>query len=297
MPGKSGRQRPVLFRHRFEYLGFLMLRALLRALPFRVASNLSSKLWQWIAPKLHRHVRAQKHLQIAYPEKSAADREAILHAMWGHLGRTMAESFVIDRIANNSAMLEYDFAPGVKSLLDQKRPLIVVGLHLGNWELPAVGAAQYGVELAGLYQRILNPLVDRAVTGSRSPYYPAGLYTKGHETVKTLMRLVRQGKSVGIISDLRSNRRGLRVKFFGRAAKSSPFPAMLSVMYDAPIVAAQCVRLAPDRFRIEAVEIKAPDGSTRDETIFNRTAAIQAMFEVWIRQHPEQWMWAHRRWD
>lgn len=253
-------------------------------------------LWQKIAPHMHRHERVLKHLRLAYPEKTEAERAAIAHAMWGHLGRTMAESFVIDRIANSPRMISFKIQPAVQHFIDDHRPMILAGLHLGNWELAAVGGARLKLDLAGVYQRILNPLVDNAVRQTRAPYYPAGLYTKGHDTVKTLMRLIRQGKSIGIVSDLRDNR-GLPVPFFGHPANSSPFPAMMSVIYDAPIVAVQCVRLDYNVFRIDLDLVVAPEGSNRDHTIANRTAALHAQFEQFIRRHPEQWMWAHRRWD
>ena len=298
-PGtRAERPRPITLSHRLEFAGYIAIRALMRALPFKLASDMMAWLWQLIAPRMHRHERALKHLRLAYPEKTDAEREAIAHAMWGHLGRTMAESFVIDRIAASADMISFAIPPDVQKFIDEKRPMILAGLHLGNWELAAVGGSQNDlkIDLAGVYQRILNPLVDRSIRNARAPYYSAGLYTKGHDTVKTLMRLMRQGKCIGIVSDLRDNR-GLPVPFFGQVANSSPFPAMLSVLYDAPIVAVQCVRLTPSSFRIELETVVATDGANRDETIAARTAALHAVFERFIRRNPEQWMWAHRRWD
>ena len=53
-------------------------------------------LWRLIAPRLRRHARALAHLELAYPEKSAAEREHIAREMWGHLGRTFAEFFHLE---------------------------------------------------------------------------------------------------------------------------------------------------------------------------------------------------------
>ena len=293
---RSERPRHISFGHRLEYAGYLLIRAAIRALPFELASDLMAWLWQLIAPHMFRHERALKHLRLAYPEKTEVERAAIAHAMWGHLGRTMAESFVIDRIANSADMITLEISPEIQKFIDEKRPMILAGLHLGNWELAAVGGSQLELDLAGVYQRILNPLVDNAIRQARLPYYPSGLYTKGHDTVKILMRLMRQGKSIGIVSDLRDNR-GLPVPFFGQLANSSPFPAMLSVLYDAPIVAVQCVRLKYNAFRVVLELVTARDSESRDEMIAARTAELHAIFERFVRRNPEQWMWAHRRWD
>lgn len=288
--------KPVTLRYRVEYLGFLTIRVLIRALPFKFASRISATLWRVIAPKIYRHDRALKHLRLAYPEKTETEREAIAISMWANLGRTMAESFVIDRIAKRRDMFEFVIPPPVKAMIDSGSPMIVTTLHLGNWEMLGVGAAMLGVELSGIYQRILNPLVDDAVIMTRSPFYRSGLFAKGHESVRNLMRLLRSGKSIAVVSDLRDHG-GLKIPFFGHDANSSPFPAMMSVLYGAPIIATRCLRLAPDRFLFEMKHIDIQPGRDRDETIFNRTAAIHAQFEEWIRQNPDQWMWAHRRWD
>jgi KDO2-lipid IV(A) lauroyltransferase len=47
--------------------------------------------------------------------------------------------------------------------------------------------------------------------------------------------------------------------------------------------------------RIEPVDV--PRGDNRDADVLATTAAIQSRFEQFIRDTPEQWMWAHRRWD
>lgn len=295
-PRKKRKKRPSLFTYRLEYVGYLVMRFILRALPFRVASTLSSSLWRLLAPRLYRHPRALKHLRLAYPEKSEAECEAIAIGMWGNLGRTMAEAFVIDRLAKRDTVFEFAIPPDIEADLRAKKPMIITMPHLGNWELVAVVMTLFGHEFAAIYQRVLNPFVDRAVVRTRAPFYTAGLFPKGHDSVRNIMRLLKQGKAIGIVSDLRESR-GLKIPFFNRDAKTSPFPAMLSVLYDAPIVATRCVRVAPDRFLIEMKYVTAPDGQTRDATIYNRTAAIHAIFEDWIRQYPEQWMWAHRRWD
>lgn len=293
---KKRKKRPSMLSYRIEYAGYQVMRFILRALPFRVASTLSSYLWRLLAPRFYRHPRAIKHLRLAYPEKSEAQCEVIALEMWRNLGRTMAEAFVIDRFAARRDVFEFVIPPEIEADLRAKKPLIITMPHLGNWELVAVIVKFFGHEFAAIYQRVLNPFVDRAVVRTRAPFYPAGLFPKGHDSVRNIMRLLRQGKAIGIVSDLREAR-GLKIPFFNREAKTSPFPAMLSLLYDAPIVAARCVRIAPDRFLIEMKYVTAPNGETRDETIYNRTAAIHAVFEDWIRQYPEQWMWSHRRWD
>jgi KDO2-lipid IV(A) lauroyltransferase len=63
------------------------------------------------------------------------------------------------------------------------------------------------------------------------------------------------------------------------------------------LIAGRVNRTGPGRFYVEATEIPVPHTDSRRADIEAATAALQAQFEVWIREIPEQWMWAHRRFE
>jgi KDO2-lipid IV(A) lauroyltransferase len=42
--------------------------------------------------------------------------------------------------------------------------------------------------------------------------------------------------------------------------------------------------------------VPVPALSDREEAIRAHTAALTAVIERAIRQHPDQWLWLHRRW-
>src|SRR5260370_11742034 len=86
--------------YRLEYVAFLIVAAMARALPVDVASRWSGKVWRFLAPHLHRHKRAVNNLALAFPEKTPAEIEAIALEMWDNLGRVFAEFFHLDEIAS-----------------------------------------------------------------------------------------------------------------------------------------------------------------------------------------------------
>ncbi|WP_438672413.1 LpxL/LpxP family acyltransferase, partial [Serratia marcescens] len=60
---------------------------------------------------------------------------------------------------------------------------------------------------------------------------------------------------------------------------------------------ARVIRLPGNRFRLEATEeiVLPRDAEGRIDV----KGAMQAMTDVvegWVREHPEQWLWLHRRW-
>lgn len=281
-------------RHRLEYAAFTLLAAVATALPLDRASAVSGFLWRLIAPLLGRQQRALDNLALALPETSEAERRRITLEMWNNLGRTFAEFFHVQQIlAEQRVALEpYEKFEAIVA----GGPFVVCTLHLGNWELAAQAAQRFGLPLAGVYQRLTNPLVDRWLYEHRRPLYPGGLFDKSPATSRALIKLARAGGYPAFVADLREGR-GVTVPFFGRPAWSNPFPALIARVAGIPLYAAAVVRTKGAHFvmRIEPVEV--PRGDDRDADVLATTAAIQARFEQFIRDAPEQWMWAHRRWD
>jgi KDO2-lipid IV(A) lauroyltransferase len=281
-------------RHRIEYVAFVALAAIAAALPLEWASAVSGFLWRRIAPLLGRQKRALDNLALALPETTEAERERIALEMWENLGRTFGEFFHVQQILTEQRVV---LEPIEKfEAIVASGPFVVCTLHLGNWELASQAGLRFGLPLAGVYQKLTNPLVDRWLYEHRRPLYPGGLFDKSPATSRALIKLSRAGGYPCFVADLREGR-GVEVPFFGRPAWSNPFPALIARVAGIPLYAAAVVRTKGPHFvmRIEPVEV--PRGDDRDADVLATTAALHARFEQFIRDHPEQWMWAHRRWD
>jgi KDO2-lipid IV(A) lauroyltransferase len=295
-------------RYRAEYLLLRLIAALVRLAPLDVGGRISGKLWRVLAPYGRRQRRTLENLAIAFPEKSPQERRAISLAMWENLGRVMAETMQIDRIIAAPDRLQLtDTTERVFARYRGKMgPAVGVTLHMGNWELAAWPLTLAGNNPAAVYRSIKNPYVDAYVRQLRRGLYPGGLLGKGRlngsiaegqKTARLVMDFVRQGGRLGLVCDLH-DRSGLAVPFFGKPAKSVTIPAMIARRVGARIWMARCLRVGDQcRFRIEFKELKVPRTANAAEDVKWVTAAMQAQFEAWVREAPEQWMWRNRRWS
>ena len=294
-------------RYRAEYLGLRLIAALVRAVPLEVSGNVSARMWRLLAPFDRRHKRALQNLSIAYPDKTPAEREAMALAMWENLGRVMVETMQIDRIIADPSRLE--LTPATASVFERYKnkmgAAIGVTLHMGNWELAAWPLTVAGNNPAAVYRTVKNPYVDEYLRWLRRDLYPGGLLGKGRiignledgqKTARLIMDFVRQGGRLGLVCDL-YDRSGLPVPFFGHPAKSVTIPAMIARRVGARVWIGRCLRVGKQsRFRIEFHELKVPRTANAAEDVKSITAAMQAQFEAWVREAPEQWMWSNRRW-
>ncbi|HZZ62933.1 MAG TPA: lauroyl acyltransferase [Roseiarcus sp.] len=281
-------------RFRLEYFGFRTLQAVARAYPLEAASRHSGFLWRLIAPRLYRQDRALKNIALAYPALSLGERKTLAADMWENLGRTFGESFHLGQIVAEGRIR---FEP--EELFDEVArggPCVVCGLHLGNWELVAAASRRLGVPFTGVYQRLSNPLVDAETQKLRAFLYEGGLLPKTPVTARTLLRKGQEGGYPAFLADLRDDR-GTKVPFFGHLARSNTFPALLARTTGLKLYAGAAFRETNVRFVVRAKQVPIPHTDDRVADAIAATAALQKQFEAFIREAPEQWMWAHRKWD
>lgn len=271
------------------------LGAVLSRAPIGVSSALMGAVFGALMPLTGRHRRVLRHLAFALPDRTAHEHRAIARAMWHNLGRVAAEAFQIERlIADPSRVtLPEDFDRYVSLAAEG---CIAATAHYGNWEVAGVLPRLVGLPFAGVYQRLHNPFVEKYLKARRAPAYPAGLFAKGPQLGHTLVTLARGGAGVGLVSDLRE-RRGVTVQFFGKPAFATPLPAMLARVSGRPLIAGVLLRTGGVSFRVLMQEIEIPRTNDRAADIQTATQRLHDAFEGWIRAHPEQWMWTHRKWD
>lgn len=270
--------------------------ALLRLLGPRMAPALGGRVARAIGPLLPVHRVARDNIAAAFPDASAAEHRAIARAAWDNLGRTACEYVHLDRIfadARVEASPETDAR--FFELTRDGRPALLFGAHLANWELPAVAAARHGLASAVLYRAPNNRHVARAIQRLRGDSMGALIPATVAAPVR-MMEALDAGVHVGMLIDQRFGR-GPHVPFFGRRAASNPLLARLARRFDCPVHGARAIRLPGGRFRLELTEaVMLPRGPDGRIDVDASTAHLNAVVEGWVREHPGQWLWHHRRW-
>lgn len=294
--GSKRTSRSTQLTYALQYAALRAFVALLRSLGIDRASAVNGALWQTFAPYTKRHTAALRHLKIAFPEKTDEERETIARQVWNNLGRTAAEGLMIDTITREFSRVRI-VSPKVLERIKNEHggKAVIAPMHSGNWEVFAPASSEYGLSAALIYQKVKNPYAERFLRGMREKYCPGGMYPKSESAVRRLVSWLRAGNLVVILADQRA--RGALPKFFGHTAPSTPLPAYMARSFDAPLIAARVVRTDGVHFELELKEIPVSREGDRDADIAAGTQALQSVFEEWIREHPGQWMWAHRRWS
>jgi KDO2-lipid IV(A) lauroyltransferase len=284
------------------YVAVWLLKLIRHLDPDRTA-DFAGRLAQRIGPWLPEHRVGRANLAAAYPEKSAAEIEAILRGVWDNLGRVAAEFAHLDRLwyfdpdrpEAGRVEVSRESIERFLSLRDDGKPALVFAAHLANWELPAVLAAMHGIDSAVLYRAPNVGPVARAVKKIRAGNMGA-LIPTGHDAALRLAYAMERGTHVGMLVDQHFGQ-GVEVQFFGRPCKVNPLIARLARHFDCPIHGVRVIRLPNHRFRAEITEAVAPVRDAEGRIDIRATMqVITNVVEKWVREHPEQWLWLHRRW-
>ncbi len=295
-------------RYGVEYLALRLVIGIVRLVPLDKAVLLSAKTWRKLAPLgKRRHQRALDNLAIAFPEKSEEQRELIALEAWSNLGRVMVETMQLDRILKQPERIEVLNMKTMNRYRGKLGPLICCSLHTGNWELATWPLVEIEAQTAAIYRLVNNPYVDAYLRKQRAALYPGGMFSRGGasgtnrtaglNTARQVGSYLRGGGRIGMLADL-YDRRGIEVDFFGQKASSSVFPALLARRMGCRVWIGRCIRVGEQsHFKVEMTEIKVPFSDNKEDDIKAITSAIQAQFEEWIREYPEQWMWSNRKWS
>jgi KDO2-lipid IV(A) lauroyltransferase len=173
------------------------------------------------------------------------------------------------------------------------RGALVISGHLGNWEMMAAAIAHFGHPFHVLVAQQKNRLVGDLIDDFRRA---AGIQPiRVGPSVKEMLWALRRGEFVGIVSDQNAGREGVFVEFFGRPTSTPRGPAVIALRTGVPILLGFAIREPRGGHRV-VFERLEPSFPTGEEGIRAITQAYTARLEAYIRQHPEQWLWTHRRW-
>jgi KDO2-lipid IV(A) lauroyltransferase len=266
------------------------------ALPVDQASAFGERVGRWLGPRVGRHRHVLDSLAVAFPDRDDTWLQRTAVAICGEIGRVLAEyphlPAICARGPNPRVELvsHFDLEP-----VRRGRAMIFVAPHQANWNLPAMGGRIGDFPLSVLYRGQRNPGLE-AMIGRWRDTMPVSLIDAAAGP-RAILQALAAGRSVGLHMDHRVET-GELVPFFGVSAPTVTIPARLALKVGTALVPSRIERLQGARFRITLHEPIWADPAIAGPRLAARrmTEQVYAHFERWIRERPEQWICAKRRW-
>jgi KDO2-lipid IV(A) lauroyltransferase len=286
------------FKHTFAYWLVLILFASVRSMSRRTALRFGEALGKTAFQLFSgERKRVQKHLTIAFPDLSSRRIAQLARQVFVHLGKNAIDLMrlgsspkdQLDRIVCAEGLEHLDRAQA------EGKGVILLAGHIGNWELLGVCLAMKGYPISAVGRSLNNQKLDRLLVSHRERFDIQNI-ARGKAT-REILRALHRGEFVALLIDQDTNVEGAFVDFFGRPAFTPTGPVTLSLKLGAPIVPVAIHRERDDTYHLivrPQIELVRTGDETEDRRI--NTAHCSKIIEEFIREHPAQWVWMHRRW-
>lgn len=246
-----------------------------------------------------------KNINIVYGDLLKDYQKKILvKAFYSHLLKCIQEIIKFRFLGQNNLKNNVKIKGHEKlfEIAKQGKGFLILTGHFGNWEVAPIGGILNFKEFQGKFHFIRRTLSNKFLEKFLfKRYYDAGLNVIPKKNSLHLVRdALEKNEGVVFVMDQHAslaNKDGIAVEFFGKMAGTYRSLASLARYTGAPVVPAAGFRLANGEHVLEFYEpIYWEEYDNLQESIYQNTLKYNQALEKIILEHPEQWLWLHKRW-
>ena len=240
-------------------------------------------------PRLRR--TARRNLSLALPESKPAERENLVDGVFLSIARLLVAFAKLPRMRDLSEWIRYEGREHFDRALERGRGVLFATGHLGNWELSAFAHGRLAGPMHVVVRPLDNPWIDRLVSRRRA--LSGNRVIEKKDFARGILSALRHNEAVGILIDQNAGLQdGVFVDFFGIPACSGAGFARMAAHSGAAVIPGFAVWNRQERrYVLKFYPPVEMTGDAREDT-----ARLQKQMEAAIREHPDQWLWIHRRW-
>ena len=272
-----------------------------------------NSFWAFLIP--YRRLIVRENIHRAFGSfLSEAEEIKLVKAYYGHLVKLAWEVLVEQYFVNwrNKFAPEILNLPNFASAIQQKKGALLLTAHTGNWEWGLIHAANHIAKETEIrtyvLSRVLRPAWYRNWRIRRLARNNVVVIENTAGSLRHVIRALRKGNVVVMTIDQHAGAAGassVPVPFFGEVTPTFATLAELALRTGTPVVPLcvyrdyeSCKHTMSFYEPIEKSNLVAARRSSALEVdkATELTAIYNSSLEQMIIEHPEQWLWSHRRW-
>ncbi len=238
------------------------------------------------------------NLKLAFPEMGAAERKRILKAAYINVMTVIFEFFYFRKLdeARLRKMISISNIDIIREKLKKGKGLILVCGHFGNWELAAFATGRMcGEPMHVIVKEQKNKMVDKRINRIRT--LRGNVMIDMSQGLRDVLRVLHENKIIAMLSDQSAPKENsVKVDFFVKDVPTFEGAAKFALKTGAAVLFGVPMRGQDGNYTITFTSPPArlPRRGEQDQ-IRELTQWHATMLEEYIRKHPEQWLWFHRR--
>lgn len=284
--------------HTLERWAIAAVRGCARVLPQKAVLAAGSLLgWLFYAlDRSHRQV-ALGNLEQCFPSRAPRERRRIARRMFGHFGRLLFEILRYSALGPEAltSRVQFEGEERVWNAYARGRGVLFFTGHFGFWELQAIAHGVHFRPIGVLARALDNPALNDLLERFRGATGNTVIYRQG--AVRRVLRTLAGGDGVALLIDQHMHSPdAIWVDFFERPAATTSTLAALALRTGAAVIPVFALPVENGCYRLiyePAVQMPAADAV---DPVRELTQRCTDVLEMYVRKHPELWLWMHRRW-
>jgi KDO2-lipid IV(A) lauroyltransferase len=217
--------------------------------------------------------------------------------MFAHFGRLVLELIKFGTLApaDMLRLIDSEGEERVWQAYQQGRGVLFFTGHFGYWEMQAIAQPLHVHPVSVLARPLDNPRLHDLLERIRTRTGNTVIYRQG--AIRRVLRDLAANRGVALLIDQHLHTAdAVYVDFFRRPAATTSALAALALRTGAPVIPVFALPLPRGRYKFVYEHPIEPPRADSPDAIREFTQRCTDVLEMYVRRHPELWLWMHRRW-
>ena len=248
---------------------------------------------------------SRKRYRIAYAnlkaalgnERSPKELKRILKNTYANIGQGIVEVFLLPKIDCSyiERFIEFEDFDIAEKVLSKGNGLIFLTAHFGTWEISHAALPYKGLCYKGIAREQKPHLLNSLLNDYRQSH-GCKIIMKG-PAIKDVLRTLRSNGILGMLVDQDAGKSGIFTDLFGRPASWNRGVVEIALKTKADIVPGFAIRGKGPYVKFKVFPpLNLKYGLSTEDAVRDGMNQYARILENTIREHPDQWLWQHRRW-
>lgn len=246
----------------------------------------------------YRYGVMRSNISLSFPEKSPQEVKQIIRGSYNTLAEVIIDTICLAGAKRRGDLNHVTWVNADEHRARTKgRDWIAMASHFGCWEyFPLWSLTDSDTHFMGVYHPLKNAIFEhfyRRIRNFAPNYHQVTMQDTVRHYIKN--RSADRGVTLGLISDQTPNLRADTewFDFFGRKTAFIDGSEKLAMRFHIPIYFVHVERVKAGHIAVRFDEIYDGVEEVEPNEITRRyVVALESM----IREHPELWLWSHKRW-
>jgi Kdo2-lipid IVA lauroyltransferase/acyltransferase len=285
-------------RFRIEELLVRLISAIVRVLPMstvRSAGHAIGRLAYYV-DRFHRRI-ALDNMANAFPSRSRQELEGVVKATFAHFGAVLLELLKFGTLSEREMveLVDVEGTDRVNQAYQHGHGVLLFTGHFGYWEVQGLMQPLHARPVSVLARPLDNPHLHDMLERIRTRTGNSVIYRQ--RAIRKVLRELALNHGVAMLIDQHLHTPdAVYVDFFRRPAATTNALAALAIRTGSPVIPAFAMPISGGRYRLVYEHPVDPPRDDTPEAIHDFTQRCTDVLEMYVRRHPEQWLWMHRRW-